>query len=65
MRTGSRELAPADVSAAILRAVSAPARVTVCAIGLLPVERVFGGASFDPVDRGGRARRSRGCRSPG
>ncbi|WP_249578944.1 SDR family oxidoreductase [Thermohalobaculum sediminis] len=49
-RTAIRELAPGDVAAAILYAVSAPAHVNVSAIELQPTEQTFGGVFFDPLD---------------
>jgi NADP-dependent 3-hydroxy acid dehydrogenase YdfG len=48
--TGIRELSPADIAAAILYAVSAPAHVNVSSIELAPVEQTFGGIRFDPLD---------------
>jgi 3-hydroxy acid dehydrogenase / malonic semialdehyde reductase len=48
--TGIRELSPADVAAAVLYAVSAPAHVNVSTIELQPVEQTYGGVSFSPVD---------------
>lgn len=47
--TGIRELTPADVAAAVLWAVQAPAHVNVSLIEVQPVEQTFGGARFDPV----------------
>ncbi len=47
--TRIRELTPADVAAAVLYAVSAPAHVNVSTIELQPVEQTYGGVSFDPV----------------
>jgi 3-hydroxy acid dehydrogenase / malonic semialdehyde reductase len=47
--TGIRELSPADIGAAVLYAVSAPAHVNVSMIELQPVEQTYGGVSFDPV----------------
>ncbi len=48
--TGIRELAPEDVAAAILYAVSAPAHVNVSTIELQPVEQTFGGLHLNPID---------------
>lgn len=48
--TGIHELAPADIVAAVLYAVSAPAHVNVSTIELQPVEQTFGGVAFDPLD---------------
>jgi 3-hydroxy acid dehydrogenase/malonic semialdehyde reductase len=48
--TGIRELSPADIAAAVLYAVSAPANVNVSTIELQPVEQTFGGVRFDPLD---------------
>ena len=48
--TGIRELTPDDIAEAILYAVSAPAHVNVSTIELQPVEQVFGGVQFAPVD---------------
>jgi 3-hydroxy acid dehydrogenase / malonic semialdehyde reductase len=48
--TGIRELSPADVAAAVLYAVSAPAHVNVSTIELQPVEQSYGGVSFSPVN---------------
>lgn len=49
-QTGIRELAPSDVAAAILYAVSAPAHVNVSAIELQPLEQTYGGVNFDPLE---------------
>ncbi|MDT8343237.1 MAG: SDR family oxidoreductase [Thermohalobaculum sp.] len=49
-RTPIRELAPGDVAAAILYAVSAPPHVNVSAIELQPTDQTFGGVFFDPVE---------------
>lgn len=48
--TGIRELSPEDVAEAILYAVSIPPHVNVQTIELQPVEQVFGGVQFVPVD---------------
>ncbi len=48
--TGIRELAPEDIAAAILYAVSAPPHVNVSTIELQPVEQSFGGFHLDPID---------------
>lgn len=49
--TGIRELTPADVAAAVVYAVTAPAHVNVSAIELQPVEQTYGGTHFDPLDK--------------
>lgn len=48
--TGIAELQPADIAAAVLYAVMAPAHVNVSTIELQPVEQVFGGVGFHPLD---------------
>lgn len=48
-KTPVRELDPADIAAAILYAVRAPAHVNISTIELQPVEQSYGGMSFDPI----------------
>ncbi len=48
--TGIREISPGDIADAILYAVTAPAHVNVSTIELQPVEQIFGGVQFDPID---------------
>lgn len=48
--TGIAELQPEDIAAAVLYAVMAPAHVNVSTIELQPVEQVFGGVGFHPLD---------------
>lgn len=47
--TRIRELAPGDIAAAILYAVTAPGHVNVSAIELQPLEQTYGGTSFHPL----------------
>lgn len=47
--TGIRELAPRDVAAAVLYALSAPPHVNVSAVELQPLEQTYGGVGFDPT----------------
>lgn len=49
--TGIEEITPHDVADAVLFAVSAPWRVNVSTIELLPTEQTYGGAQFSPASR--------------
>lgn len=50
--SGIQDIQPDDVAQAVLYAVSAPWRVNVSTIELLPTEQVYGGVEFAPVTRG-------------
>ncbi len=49
--TGITELTPEDVAASILHCLDAPPHVNIHQLELAPVEQVYGGARFTPIDR--------------
>ncbi len=54
--TGIQDITPDDVAQAILYAVSAPWRVNVSTIEIVPTEQTYGGAQFTPVHGVGATR---------
>ncbi len=48
--TGIVELTPADVAASILHCLDAPTHVNIHQLELAPVEQIYGGARFAPLD---------------
>lgn len=49
--TGIEELTSADVAASVLYAVSAPWRVNISQLEIVPTEQTYGGSQFTPVTR--------------
>lgn len=50
--TGITELTPSDVAASIVHVLDAPWHVNINQLEIVPVEQVYGGYQFAPVDRG-------------